>query len=79
MAKTTKKQKVKIDYPRHWHFSCSGFTCYIESDEENKITKNSTGFAGRYVGMDTMKFGKMINRRFGGVWAEEFDKNGKRL
>jgi len=70
------KSKETLEYPRHWWFSCSGFTCYIQTDEDNRITPGSTGIARRYVGETAKRFNKIMQRKFGGCMTDEYTKDG---
>ena len=78
-GKTMSKEKVKIEYPRHWWFSCNVFTCYLETDEYDKIGINSTGVASHFVGVKAKRFAKRIQRKFGGVAIDEYLKGGQLL
>lgn len=73
------KTKVEIEYPRHWWLSCSEFTCYVETDDKNKIDGNSRGVARAFIGEPMRRFVNKVRRKFGGVMIEEYDKNGKCL
>jgi hypothetical protein len=75
----SKTKEVEIEYPRHWWFSCSAFTCYIATDKHNNIDGLSTGIAKRYIGMPVKQFARMIQRKFGGVMINEYDKSGRPL
>lgn len=68
-----------VQYPRHWWVSTNTFTCYVRTDEDNKITSGSTGFAVGYIGKSAEAFGKLISRKFGGLVFSEFNADGKWL
>ncbi len=72
-------EQNKVEYPRHWWFSCNRFTCYLETDEEDKVGINSTGMASHFVGEKARRFAKRIQRKFGGVGIDEYDKSGQLL
>lgn len=71
------KNKPTIDYPRHWWLTCSAFTCYIETDSDDVIARNSRGVASRFVGTPVKKFARKIQKKFGGVMINEYNKEGR--
>jgi len=72
-----KTKNDTIDYPRHWWFTCSAFTCYIETDSDDVIDVNSSGVARNFVGMLAKKFARKVQKKFGGVMINEYDKDGR--
>jgi hypothetical protein len=78
-GKTMSKEETQVEYPRHWWFTCSKFTCYIETDKEDKIGPRSNGVARHYVGEKARRFAKRVQQKFGGVCVNEYDAKGKLL
>jgi hypothetical protein len=75
----SEKKKPKITYPRHWWFSCNKFTCYVQTDKDNKITRQSAPIVRAFVGQAGKKLSKWVQRKFGGLHITEFDSDGNSL
>lgn len=78
--------KREITHPRHWFLSCNKFTCYIQTDEENKVvgvvdanerSKVVRELIADFAGKPAKKLIKHIQRKFGGLHVTEFDEHGK--
>lgn len=67
----------KIEYPRHWWMSCSKFTCYVATDDENRVMTQSAPIVQRFTGQSIKRLvGWMKN--IGGFMFEEYDKDKRR-
>jgi hypothetical protein len=78
--------KREITYPRHWFFSCNKFTCYVQTDEDNKVANVINAkersrivreIIANFAGQPAKNLQKHIQRKFGGLYIAEFNEEGK--
>lgn len=72
-------KKREITYPRHWWFSCNKFTCYVQTNEKNEVTRQSAPIVRRFMGQPGKKLSRWVQKKFGGLHITEFDENGNAL
>jgi hypothetical protein len=69
---TTNKRKIK--YPRHWWLSCSAFTCYVASDEDDFVMKQSAPIVRRFRGQHIKRLVRWM-KDIGGFMCAEYNED----
>ena len=71
--------QAKISYPRHWWFSCSMFTCYVATDDQDLIMPQSAPIVRkRFTGRHVKKLVGWM-KDIGGFMYAEYDGNNRKL
>ena len=78
--------KREITYPRHWFFSCNKFTCYVQTNKDNKVanlinanerSKIVRETISEFVGKPAKSLSRYVQRKFGGLNISEFNEEGR--